>query len=160
MPHPARDSGFTLIELLVVISLLGTMMTIAVTGWSTWGKTRAHLGAAEELQTVLRQTQQRAVSESTPLCVRFDTTNAEYTVYRSSCDGTDVVLGPIQTSSPDVYFRSTTFGADLEFLPSGRVRSSADYPDMPEIRVARHDRTDADDYLVTVSELTGRASLG
>jgi prepilin-type N-terminal cleavage/methylation domain-containing protein len=71
MSQTARDKGFTLIELLVTISLLGIMMAIAVSGWSSWSQARSQSGAARELLSVMRQAQQRAVTEGRATCVTF-----------------------------------------------------------------------------------------
>ena len=45
----------------------------------------AHKGAATDMQTVMRQTQVRAVTEGVTFCVKFDTAAETYTVYRHPC---------------------------------------------------------------------------
>lgn len=67
-----RDNGFTVIEPLVTISLLGRMMAIALSGWSSWARESGQAGAAREFQSTMRQTQQRAITEGRAMCVGFD----------------------------------------------------------------------------------------
>ena len=86
MSHTARDDGFTLLEVLVTISLLGIMMAIAVSGWSSWSQARAQSGAARELLSVMRQAQQRAVTEGRATCVTFFTAQPRsYSVAAGVC---------------------------------------------------------------------------
>lgn len=110
MTAPSRDSGFTLLEVLVTISLLGIMMAIAVSGWSSWAKASAHSGTAGEIQSVLRQSHQRAIAEGESLCVRFDVPNT-YSVYRGTCGApTTLLSGPYRTASPEVRIVAPQFG--------------------------------------------------
>ena len=93
MSHPRSDGGFTLIELLVTISLLGAMMAIAVSGWSSWARASEHSGTARELQSVMRQAQQRAVTEGRPMCVELTSgQQSKYRVTRGSCAATTAVV--------------------------------------------------------------------
>jgi prepilin-type N-terminal cleavage/methylation domain-containing protein len=111
MSQPVRDSGFTLIEVMVTISLLTAMMATAVPAWSSWATAREQQGAAQELQSVMRQVQQRAVTEGATMCVAFDTgVDSSYTVTRGTCDSTTPVTleGPIGLD-PDVRLGSASF---------------------------------------------------
>ena len=155
---PARESGFTLIEVLVVISLLGTMMTIAVSGWSSWAKASAHTGTAREMQTVMRQAHQRAVTEGRAICVWFDTTTNTYTLYRGSCEVSTKtkIAGPYDTGASVVRLSSPSFTS-----PSGasagvtfHARGTA-WPG--EVRVARDGSSKV--FVLKVEGLTGRVSL-
>jgi prepilin-type N-terminal cleavage/methylation domain-containing protein len=109
--HPRHDPGFTMIELLVTISLLGILMAIAVTGWSSWTRSSAHSGTATEIESRLRQTQQRAVTEARDMCVGFDTGRDVYTVYAGACDSGSLVrvTGPYAPSRADVRITSPSF---------------------------------------------------
>ncbi|WP_180934148.1 prepilin-type N-terminal cleavage/methylation domain-containing protein [Nocardioides ungokensis] len=68
-----RDSGFTLIEIMVVVALVSLMSALGVGAYKSWALAHAQLGAATDLQTILRQTQVRAVTEGFAFCVKFDT---------------------------------------------------------------------------------------
>jgi type II secretion system protein H len=90
MPAAARrtpaDAGFTLLEVMVTIVIAGLVMAFAVSGWTAYARVSAQDGAAQEVQSVLRQAQQRAVTEGTSICVLFDTSAGAFTVYRRPCD--------------------------------------------------------------------------
>lgn len=158
MSHEDRDHGFTLVEVLVVISLLGVMMAIAISGWSSWTKVSAHSGTAREMQTVMRQAQQRAVTEGRAMCVWFDTGANTYTLYRGGCDVSTKtkVAGPYETGDKAVRITAPSFTA-----PSGSsagvtffARGTA-WPG--EVRVTRTGATK--EYVLKVEGLTGRVSL-
>src|SRR4051794_34927559 len=111
MSQPSRGSGFTLIEVLVTIALLGVIMAFAVAGYSSWARASEQSGTARELQSFLRQTQQRAVTEGRSMCVSFSTTNSQYTLYRGACDDPTKVTvgGPFKTNGARVQFTSVAF---------------------------------------------------
>ena len=110
MSSQDRDSGFTMIELLVTISLLGIMMAIAVSGYTSWAKASNQSGRARELQSVMRQAQVRAVTEGRAICVSFRVAQNDYTVYRGACDSTtETVLGPVASQSAEVRLSAPAF---------------------------------------------------
>jgi type II secretion system protein H len=156
MASDGRDGGFTLIEVMVTLALLGTMMAMAVSGWSSWSKASEHAGTAQEIQSVLRQTQQRAVTEGGAMCVLFDTTANAYTTYRGACEDTAKVRvqGPIEVDSVDVRLSSPAFGSSaspgVTFYARGTALPGA-------VRVIRIGSTK--EYVVSVEGLTGRAFL-
>ena len=47
-------------------------MAFAVSGWSAWARSSEQSGTARELQSLMRQTQQRAVTEGRAMCVQFE----------------------------------------------------------------------------------------
>jgi prepilin-type N-terminal cleavage/methylation domain-containing protein len=152
------DSGFTLVEVMVTIALLGAMMAIAVSGWSSWDKARAQAGAASELQTVLRQTQQRAVTEGRAMCVWFDVAARSYTVYRGVCDVSppaEKLVGPYELGHP-VSLSAPSFNA-----PSGASPGVTFYArgTAAEGQVSLTRSGSAKTYLISVEGLTGRVSL-
>lgn len=99
-----------MIELVVVIALAGVLAAIAVSGWQTWTRASEHEGAATEIVAVLRQAQQRAVTEGSSICVEFDVAGGAWTVFRGACaSGSRTKLeGPMPLDSPRV--RITTAG--------------------------------------------------
>ena len=88
---PARrarpvDDGVTLVEVLVAMALMGIVAAFALGGFRNWQAASDHRGTAFAIQTVLRQTQVRAVSEGVSFCVMFNDTAGTYTVNRYACD--------------------------------------------------------------------------
>jgi type II secretion system protein H len=158
MSHPRRDSGFTLIEVMLTTALLGLMMTISIAGWSSWAKASEQSGTARELQSLLRQTQQRAVTEGRAMCVQFDVAANHYTVYRGACDDASrvKVAGPVTSNTPDVHIDSPAFTA-----PAGSntgVTFNARGTAWPgTVRVTRGLSSKV--YTLHVEGLTGRVSI-
>ena len=158
MSHRARDSGFTMIELLVTIALLGIMMVIAVSGWTTWAKASRPSGMARALQSVMRLALVRAVTEGRAICVSFRVAQNDYTLYRGACDDTAKVtlIGPVVSDSKDVKLAAPAFTG-----PSGsstgvtfQARGTA-WPGSVQLTRNGSSKT----YTLTVEGLTGRVSL-
>lgn len=158
MSHRGRDSGFTLIEVMVTISLLGLMMAVAVSGWTSWAKSSEHSGTARELQSMMRQTQQRAVTEGRAMCVLFDPPANAYTVYRGACDAPTKasVLGPVVTDSRHVQIASPAF-TSTSGISSGVTLYARGTAWPGAVRVTR--TGSSKEYVLTVEGLTGRVSL-
>jgi prepilin-type N-terminal cleavage/methylation domain-containing protein len=154
-----RDHGFTMIELLVTISLMGVMMAITVSGYTSWSRASGQSGTAQELQSVMSQTQQRAVTEGRAMCLLFDLPANEYTVYRGACDvATKIpVLGPLQSDSPDVRFASPLAAEGASCATIGVTFHARGTATACSLRVTRTNSTKV--YLLKVEGLTGRASL-
>lgn len=156
--HPRRDSGFTLIEVLTTISLMGIVMAFAVSGWSSWAQASAHSGAAREIQSAMRQAQQRAVTEGYAACIWFDDAADSYTVYRGRCSDTGkmVVVGPVEIAAP-VHIAGPSF-TSLAGTPAAGVSFQARGTASPgQVRVTREGSSKV--YVLTVEGLTGRVSL-
>lgn len=157
MAHHDRDSGFTLLEVMVAVALMGTMMAIAVSGFSSWDKARAHTGAASEMQTVLRQAQQRAVTEGRAMCVWFDVAARSYTVYRGACDSSvkEKLVGPYELGQP-VNLSAPSFTA-----PSGSSPGVTFYargtatPGQVSLTRSGSSKT----YRISIEGLTGRVTV-
>ena len=164
MPKTSRQEGFTLIEVMMTIVLLSIMMTIAVGGYWRWARANEQSGTARTLQTVLRQSQQRAVTEGRSVCVEFDTAASTYTVYRASTptlpacsDPAKVnVRGPVTTAGKSVHLGTATFTspdgavAKVSFTPHGSAWAG-------NVTVTRDGSSKV--YVLTVEGLTGRVSL-
>ena len=59
-------------EVMVVVALVGVLSAMAVWGIRGWATASAFKGASQQVQSVLRTTQQRAITEGTSFCVQFD----------------------------------------------------------------------------------------
>ena len=156
MSQPDRDSGFTLIEVMVVVALLGALMAISVGGYDRWSRASEQSGTARELQTLLRSTHQRAITEGTAMCVLFDTAAGEYAVHRGTCAALGAkVDGPFQVDGPQVHLASPTFvgsgGPGVTFYSRGTATSGT-------VQVTRTGSSKV--YTLHVEQLTGRVSLG
>lgn len=157
MSQPSRDSGFTLIEVMITVALMGVVMAFAVSGWSSWARASEQSGTARELQTLLRSTHQRAVTEGNAMCVQFDTTSNDYTVYRGTCADTSKVKvqGPFDTNGGQVQvaspaFTGTTAPTGVTFFARGTATPGT-------VKVTRSGSSTI--YTLAVEGLTGRVSL-
>lgn len=158
MTQPRRDSGFTLIELLVAISLFGIMAAIAVSGWSSWAEASAHSGTAREIQTIMRQAHQQAVTEGRATCVQFAPAADTWTTYRGACDSAtrQTLVGPYRASSEVVDIDAPAFTGPGG--PTDGVTFHARGTAWPgELQVRRDDSSKV--YVIKVEGLTGRVSL-
>ena len=158
MSSARRDSGFTLIEVLVTITLLGVLMAISISGWSSWSKAREQSGTASELESTLRQTQQRAVTEGLAMCVQFDVDADQYDVYRGACDSSSRVrvAGPISTAASSVELSAPGFTAQSGATSTGvtfYARGTA-WPGTVQVTRTGESRV----YTLRVEGLTGRVS--
>ena len=153
-----RDGGFSMIELLVTVSLLVIMMTIAISGWTSWAKASSQSGAARELLSVMRQAQVRAVTEGRAICVAFRVVENDYTVYRGACDDAAKVRirGAVVSSSRSVRLAGPAF-TGTSGVSTGvtfNARGTA-WPGSVQVTRAGSSKT----FNLTVEGLTGRVSL-
>jgi len=79
------DAGATLVEVMVVVAMIGTLTAMAVWGIRGWATSSAFKGTSQQVQSVLRTTQQRAITEGTSFCVEFNTETDQYAVFRFAC---------------------------------------------------------------------------
>jgi type II secretion system protein H len=150
--HDHGDAGISLIEVLVVMVIVGIMSTIAIVGLTRWSNASDHKGTAQGLETVLRQTQMRAVTEGLTFCVRIDA--AQATQYRGNCStGTQTrvykALGDATFSSPVFSQGDGTTANRVLFYPRGTASPGQVSVIRPESSVLR---------VVTVEGLTGRVA--
>lgn len=149
------DAGATLIELVVTIALAGVLMAIAVGGYTSWTRASEHEGAAAEVQAVLRQAQQRAVTEGRATCVQFDTGGDRWTLFRGACTdtGRTVLEGPVSLDSDRVHLTSASFSSSAGST-SAATFSSRGTATPGQVRVGRDGSTRT--LTITVEGLTGR----
>jgi len=154
-----RDAGASLIEVMVSVVLLGVMAAIAVSGWTAWARASEQSGTARHIQSTLRQTQQRAVTEGKSMCVNFDTAAQSFTVYRGACDdaGKVPVEGPLRTESSAVRLASPSFTSPIGSPSSGTTFTARGTGWPGDVLVTRDGTTKT--YRLTVQGLTGRVSL-
>lgn len=146
-----RDEGVTLIEVIVTVSILCALMAISVAGYRSWAHASAQEGSARELQSLLRGTQQRAVTEGNALCVRFDTAADTYTVVSGTCAAPGPqVEGPFRAGD-GVALESPVFpDGGVTFYARGTATAGS-------VEVARAGSSKR--YTIKVEGLTGRVSL-
>lgn len=151
------DAGYTVLEMVVTIALAGTLMAIAVSGWQGWARAAEQDGFATELQLVLRQAQQRAVTTGSSICVDFDADADSWTVLRGRCDGPTTVLESTRTAPAGLDLTAPAFTYDAEgteldgvtFRPWGSATRGG-----LEVR-----REDGPTLRIDVQGLTGRVSV-
>ncbi len=147
-----------MIELLVTISLLVGLMAIAVTGWASWARASAQQGTAQEIQSVLRQAQQQAVTEASSLCVLFDTTAGTWRLYRGRCESATKTLlpGTWATNDKRVHLTAAEFIAITGAPLPGVTFTSRGTASPGSIKVTRDGTSSV--HVVKVEGLTGRVS--
>ncbi len=157
MSQPARDDGFSLIEVATAMALASVLMAMAVAGYRHWDQASEHSGTARELQSLLRSTQQRALTEGNAMCVRFDTADDSYTVLEGTCAAPgDSLEGPYDTAGDQVELVAPSFAAStgpttgVTFFARGTATAGS-------VEVIRDGSTKV--YTVSVEGLTGRVSL-
>lgn len=150
MPKSARADGFTLIEVLVAISLMGVVMAFSISGWAGWSRASQQSGTARELQSVLRKTQQQAVTEGTTMCVTV--ADRTYTVWRSACSSSpsNRADGPM-TVGGGVHLTTSGMTTGVAFSARGTSTGGS-------ITVKRDGSSKV--LTLTVEGFTGRVSLG
>ncbi|GEP36376.1 hypothetical protein NPS01_00390 [Nocardioides psychrotolerans] len=149
------DTGATLIELVVTIALAGVLMAIAVGGYVAWARSSEQEGAASEVQAVLRQAQQRAVTEGRATCVEFDTARDRWTLFRGACTdtGRTVLEGPVRLDSSRVHLTTAAFTSSAGST-SGTTFSSRGTATPGRVRIGRDGSSRV--LTITVEGLTGR----
>jgi prepilin-type N-terminal cleavage/methylation domain-containing protein len=104
-------AGFTLVEVLGALLIFGILSGIGVTNLRSWTKAHEHSGTAAAIQSVLREAQQRAVTEGRASCVDFNVAAQTYAMYRGACNetGRQLLQAPLRTSASYVRLASPSF---------------------------------------------------
>lgn len=152
-----RDHGFTMIEVVVTIALAATLMSFAVAGWGRWSAGHAYDGALTEVQAVLRNAQQRAVTEGRSVCVLFDADANTYEVLAGACDDTGEELQGSAELDTRVRLRTPAFATPDGTLTEGATFTSRGTASPGSVRVVRRDGSG--DHEVRVEGLTGRVAI-
>ena len=148
--------GFTLIELCATLAIFGVLVALSVGGLHKWTQAREHSGTASSVQSLLREAQQRAVTEGRATCVSFDVVAQVYAMYRGACDDATRVLldsrrpdsGRVQLAAPAFVGPSGPTSA-VTFKPRGTAWAGS-------VQITRAGSSKV--YLVSVEGLTGRVS--
>lgn len=154
-----QDAGFTMIEVLVTTSLMTVLMTAAVSGWASWSRAHAHEGAAVDLQSTLRHAQQRAVTEGTSLCLRFEEAADSWRLEDGRCEsvGGPLLGGPWSLDDPALDLVSPRFTGAGGTLVPGVTFSPRGTASPGSVTVTREDSDHR--WTVHVEGLTGRAAI-
>ena len=92
-----KNAGFTLIELVAMLLLMGIIITVVVNRWNL--SDTEQIGQIEVIKSHLRYAQSRAMSSSSPWYIHFETTPAQYTLYKEG-DGSKYFPG-VTEPDPD-----------------------------------------------------------
>jgi prepilin-type N-terminal cleavage/methylation domain-containing protein len=158
---PARGGsapGFTLIELCAAMSIFGILAAISVNSLHGWMAASRQTATTSSLEALLRETQQRAVTEGRTLCVDFDLGTQTWAVLRGTCgtSGQVSLQGPLRPES-GVRVTSAAFATGattldgVTFFPRGTAA-----PGSLTVTRSGSSRTDT----LRVDGLTGRVSRG
>lgn len=151
--------GFTLIELCWTMAIFAIVAGAGVAPLHNWAAAERMRSTSSEIEAVLRETQQRSITEGRMLCIDFDLSTQSWTVFRGSCGSAGLVRieGPIRPSdgvriAAAVFtYAGGTTRSGITFYPRGTASPGT-------LRVTR-DQSDHADLLV-VDGLTGRVSRG
>ncbi len=152
-PRSRGDGGFTLIELMVTMVIAGLLMALAIGGWRTYSAAQAHRGTAESLVVLMREAQQRAVTEGINYAVRLTPASGPWVLVKQpapDCTGGTALNGEVP-SRGGITIVSPTFTNSCVFFKARGTATAG------TAKVKRDDSSKV--YTITVEGLTGRASL-
>ncbi|MEM9121154.1 MAG: prepilin-type N-terminal cleavage/methylation domain-containing protein [Cyanobacteria bacterium P01_F01_bin.56] len=112
-PKDASTAGYTLVEILIVVIIVGILAAIAAPSWLAYA-TRQRVKAVEsDLVEVLKQAQQRAISQRRDITVTIDETAAVPTIvvdgFSEELGPNDLQPGTIALDAPDAPNNVITF---------------------------------------------------
>lgn len=147
-------------EIIVTIGIAGVLMAVAVGGWNRWSGAADQEGTATTIQAVLRDAQQRAVTEGNSVCVAFDledsNDNGGWTVSRGACGATYDQLSRDQVDGSGTALDTASFSSEtgtttgVTFTPRGTATPGS-------VKVTRRGSDKV--WTVSVEGLTGRVSV-
>jgi hypothetical protein len=142
------------------MAIFGILCAVSVGGFRQWWQSHEQSGTAAGIQSLLRETQQRAVTEGRSMCVQFNVATQTYAMYRGACDDVApaplLLQGPVHTASPNVRIAAASFtgpaGATsgVTFMARGTAWPGS-------VQVLRDGSSTV--HTVSVEGLTGRVSL-
>jgi prepilin-type N-terminal cleavage/methylation domain-containing protein len=157
---PAESSdGFTLIEVCWTLAIFAVVAGIGTVSMTRWAAAERQGATTSEIEALLREAQQRSITEGRTLCLRFDLAAQTYSVMRGACTGVDEVRieGPMRLES-GVSLATAAFAASGGGLTTGVTFYPRGTATPGTLTIARKD-SDRIDTLV-VDGLTGRVSRG
>ena len=146
-------------EVIVVIGMVGALMGMTVWGIRGWSTAKAHKGAGQQVQAVMRTTHQRAITEGKSFCVEFDTATDKFAVFRYACTDPARVKtsGWFGTGSHLLHLTGPAF-VDASDTPRTGVTFSPRGSAWPgQVAVVRDGSSVS--YTVRVEGMTGRVSV-
>jgi type II secretory pathway pseudopilin PulG len=151
-------AGFSLVELCFTLMIFGIITGTAVTSFHRWITGAQHTATTSSLEALLRETQQRSVTEGRSLCVNFDVAAQNWSQYRGACGtaGQVRLQGPIRPEG-GTRLASASFTTGPSTLPGVTfyARGTAS-PGTVTLTRSGSDRVDT----LRVEGLTGRVSRG
>jgi prepilin-type N-terminal cleavage/methylation domain-containing protein len=155
----AAALGFTLIELCAAMSIFGILSVIAIAPMHRWMAGTRQGSTTSAVEALLRETQQRAVTEGRSLCVAFDLTAQTYSVLRGACGtaGQVKIDGPMRPD-PGVRLASAAFAAPGGGTTAGVTFYARGTATPGQAVISRTGSTRVD--TLVVEGLTGRVDHG
>lgn len=148
-------------EIIVTIGIAGVLMAVAVGGWNRWSGAADQEGTATTIQAVLRDAQQRAVTEGNSVCVAFDLKDSDdnggWTVSRGACGATYDLLSRDEVDGGGTALNSASFSPSAGSPTTGVTFTPRGTATPGSVKVTR--RGSEKVWTVSVEGLTGRVSV-
>lgn len=153
------SEGYTILELAVAMVMFGMLAAFGTQGWLHYTRAQELRNGLDQVTAVLKNAQERSLSEATSYCISFGSDNRSYTLFKFACGAGGTQMGDsMLTPSPRVTFASASFtqadgttASTLTFTPRGSAT-----PGRALIQRDGGRKT----YTISVEGLTGRVSVG